>query len=116
MPVMLAVLLLAAVPAAGATTAAGVARATPPVLRLLANDVPTFRGTGFKPHERVRLAIQDGRSRVVVAVASAAGTFTKAVPTANPNNCTGFSVIATGNHGSHATLKRPPGVCPPPTG
>ena len=66
------------------------------------------------PHEHVRLEIHDSGRRVVLATAGAGGAFTKRIAGANPGNCTGFSVIATGDRGSRATLKRPPGVCPAP--
>lgn len=108
-------LALAAAAVAGALSAAGAPAPAKPTLRLLDVRVPTFLGTGFRPREHVRLEVVGGGRHVVFVTAGAGGSFTKKVAGVNPGNCTGFSVIATGDHGSRATLKRPPGVCAPPS-
>ena len=63
-------------------------------------------------------AIVTGASRgigahIAVALARAGANGVFALKLAiDVNACAGFSVTATGNQGSHATLKRAPGKCP----
>jgi hypothetical protein len=69
-----------------------------------------LRGLNFVPRERVHL-VAYGPSRVTRDVrADGLGRF--AVRLADVSSCAGFSVTATGNDGSRATFKRPPGQCP----
>jgi hypothetical protein len=48
------------------------------------------------------------------ATAGTGGGFTMRLAGVNANSCTGFSITATGDNGSRATLKRAPGQCPLP--
>jgi hypothetical protein len=84
--------------------------ATRPSLRLFDTSPVTMRGTGFRPNERV-VVVASGAPRVHVARAGANGVFALKLAI-DVNACAGFSVTATGNQGSHATLKRAPGKCP----
>ena len=59
----------------------------------------------------IRCAMASGAPRVHVARAGANGVFALKLAI-DVNACAGFSVTATGNQGSHATLKRAPGKCP----
>ena len=99
-----------------AVTGPAVAResvATHPSLRLFDTSPVTMRGTGFRPNERVVVVVARGAPRVRVARAGANGVFALKLAI-DVNACAGFSVTATGNLGSHATLKRAPGKCPAP--
>lgn len=93
----------------GASGAVGAA--TAPSLRVVDTSPLTVRGLGFKPNERVTLVVAAGTRMVRHTHAGSGGAFMLRIG-ADINNCAGFSVTATGNHGSHATLKRAPGNCP----
>jgi hypothetical protein len=80
-------------------------------LRLFDASPVTVRGTGFRTHERVTVVVARGAPRVRVARAGANGVFALKLAI-DVNACAGFSVTATGNQGSHATLKRAPGKSP----
>jgi hypothetical protein len=69
------------------------------------------RGTGFKPHERVRVTAAPGGVRRVVSRAN--GRFT-ATFAASVDRCVGLSVVAEGTRGDRAALKLPQPACPPP--
>jgi hypothetical protein len=99
--------------AAAGQSGAAVQRAT---LRIVDDSTPpTLRGTGFQPHERVRVTIVAGTTRTVrPTVASASGRFLLRLTTIDINACAGFSTVAVGNRGTRATLKRAPGQCPKP--
>ena len=72
------------------------------------------RATGFHARERVRLVVQAPGAMTRMATAGAGGGFTMRLAGVSADACQGFSIVATGNGGSRATLKRPPGQCPLP--
>jgi hypothetical protein len=115
------IVLIAAV--SGTAVACGGANASPsatraahstPVLHLLAGYPVAVRGTGFKARERVVVTAVGGKRLVRRTTASSRGAFTVSLPGVDAGACTGFSVTAIGNHGSRATFKLSPGVCPKP--
>ena len=82
-----------------------------PQLRLMDADVLMVRGTGFQARERVRLVVRAPGLVTRDATAGTGGGFTMRLAGVSPSACAGFSITATGNHGSRATLKRAPGQC-----
>jgi hypothetical protein len=82
-------------------------------LWLVDTDPTTVRAAGFKAHEHARLSVIDDKQVVRRAVtAGSGGGFTMRLPGVDANACAGFSITAIGDHGSRATFKRLPGVCP----
>jgi hypothetical protein len=73
-----------------------------------------FRGTGFKPGERVRISVYAGERATKRTAAGARGRFVVRFAGLDPNACSGFSALAVGNEGSRASFKRAPGMCPAP--
>ena len=81
-------------------------------LRLLdTSPVMMVQATGFHARERVRLVIGGPAQIVRNATAGSGGGFTMRLAGVSANSCQGFSIVATGNAGSRAMLKRPPGQC-----
>jgi hypothetical protein len=79
-----------------------------PRLRLAEPAPLEVRGLGFRPQERVRVVAGAGHASVTRrARASRRGSFAVAFAFA-ASHCSGLSVVAIGNAGSRATLKRPP--------
>jgi hypothetical protein len=113
-PVLLAVFVAAAATAVAGIAAGGGTHAPPARLRLVDTDPVTLRATGFRPHEHVRITVFPRDQLVRRVTAGSGGSFTMRLPGVDLNNCTGFSVTATGNEGSRATFKRAPGVCAQP--
>ena len=74
----------------------------------------SFRGTGFKPHEHVRVSVYAGERAAKRVVAGARGGFVVRFSGLDPNACAGFGALAVGDEGSRASFKRPPGMCPAP--
>jgi hypothetical protein len=110
---VLAAFIAAAATAAGGAGAPSTAQSTPARLRLVDSDPVTVRATGFKAYEHARVSVLVGERLVRrAATAGPAGAFTMRLRGVDANACTGFSVIASGDRGSHATYKRAPGVCP----
>jgi hypothetical protein len=100
---------------AAAGTAQGVGQATRgPQLRLLDSDPVMVRATGFHAREHVRLVVRAPGLIVRNATAGTGGGFTMRLGGVSADACQGFSVIATGDEGSRAMLKRPPGQCAQP--
>jgi hypothetical protein len=84
-------------------------------LHYLGGSPVVFRGTGFKPHERVVVTAFGGERVVRRAVASANGVFKLSFPGVDPGTCAGFfGATAVGDRGSRATFRRPPRLCPSP--
>ncbi len=77
-------------------------------LKLLATAPPVVRGSAFRAHERVRLALRRrvGAPTVAHARADARGSFEATFPGVRINRCGGFSIVATGSAGSRATMLR----------
>ena len=101
--------------AAAALAPSGVGQtAAKPQLRLMDADVLMVRATGFHARERVRLVVRAPALVSRDATAGTGGGFTMRLPGVNPSACAGFSITATGDHGSRATLKRAPGMCAQP--
>jgi hypothetical protein len=113
-PVLLAAFVAAAATAAGGVSADVGAQALLARLRLVDTDPVTFRATGFKPYEHVRLTVLARGRLVRRAITGPGGAFTMRLPGVDANTCTGFSVTVTGDEGSRATFKRAPGLCPQP--
>ncbi len=108
---------LAAVVALGAAALAptGVGQSSRQAqLRLMDTAQPMVRGTGFHARERVRLVVRAPALVLRSATASTGGGFTMRLPGVSLSSCAGFSITATGDRGSRATLKRAPGQCAQP--
>jgi hypothetical protein len=56
------------------------------------------KGTGFQPHEKVRVTASDAKPAITVA--DSAGTFV--VRLSGVDSCDSVNVVATGSKGSHA--------------
>jgi hypothetical protein len=111
---LLALIAFFAATVAGGSSASGRGQSRARLM-LLDTDPLTFRGTGFKPHERVRIVVDEsGEAYARSATGSAAGAFTMRMPGVGASGCAGFAATATGNRGSRATFKRPHGQCPLP--
>ena len=81
-------------------------------LRLLDTDPVMVRATGFHARERVRLVVGPPALLMRMATAGSGGGFTMRLAGVSANSCAGgLSIVATGNDGSRATLKRPRGQC-----
>jgi hypothetical protein len=108
----LALAALVVVLAATAVALSGAGQAsTKPQLRLMDADVLTVRATGFRSREHVYLVVRAPALITRDATAGTGGGFTMRLAGVSPSVCTGFSITASGNHGSRATLKRAPGQC-----
>jgi len=73
-----------------------------------------FRGTGFRPHERVAVTGVVGKRVVRRTVASSKGGFTLTLPGVDAGPCAEFSATAVGNLGSRAMFRRSPEPCAAP--
>jgi hypothetical protein len=77
-------------------------------LRLVKPMPLKVRGLGFRADERVRLVAKSGNFTSTKRLrASSNGSFAVAFRL-GASHCSGLLVVATGNAGSRATLKRPP--------
>lgn len=77
-------------------------------LRLVQPAPLQIRGTAFKPSERVRVVASAAQVSVTKHVrASSRGTFAVGF-SLSLSHCSGLRVLAVGNAGSRATLKRQP--------
>lgn len=77
-------------------------------LRLVRVAPLQVRGTGFQARERVRVVANVARLSFVKRVqASPRGSFAVGF-SLTPSHCSGLRVMAAGNAGTRATLKRPP--------
>jgi hypothetical protein len=108
---LVGLLVAAAALAVSVASARAVAR---PALRLMDASPVAFRGTGFKPHERVRVSVYAGGRAAKRVEAGVRGGFVVRFSSLDPNACSGFSALAIGNEGSRASFKRAPGMCPLP--
>ena len=98
---------VAAISAAGATTAA-------PTLSLAGRQPLVVRGTHFQPRERVRVTVYADETRTARVRASASGSFLVSFPgMVLVDRCTGLRVRAAGSQGSVALLKLPLPACLP---
>jgi hypothetical protein len=107
----LALILLTAT-VAGVATSSTTAMTTHAKLRLSDEEPITFRGSGFRPSERVKVTVVAGKRAVHWASAGGAGGFIVRFQGLSANVCKGFSAIAVGDRGSRAAFKRAPGQCP----
>ena len=103
--------LAASAPAVAAPPGASFGTARGPLLRILDTDPVTLRATGFRATERVTVVFRGPERALGHAVANAAGAFTLRLAGVDANECTGFSAVAVGDHGSRAVFKRAPGQC-----
>ena len=92
----------------------GTARPTATAVVRVPDTTPfVVRGNRFKPNERVRVVAKvDGRHVKTVA-ATAKGVFTARFARITVRECDGYSVRATGNKGSAATLRHLPSCAEP---
>jgi hypothetical protein len=98
-----AALLVAGILVAGA----GAASLPGPQIAITGAQVKTVHGTGFKAHERVRIAMRSvpGMTRVRHATTGARGRFSATFRTFRLSGCgSAFSVVVTGSKGSSARL------------
>jgi hypothetical protein len=103
----LAALLVAAAVAVPAAAGGSSPRAK---VRIVTMSPLAVRGTGFKPHERVRVTASPGGTRRVRARADGSFRVAFSMPA---DRCSGLSVSAVGARGDHASLKLPQMACPP---
>jgi hypothetical protein len=87
---------------------------TRPSLRLMDSSSVAFRGSGFKPRERVQVVLVASTRSAKSVTASATGAFVVRFAGVDASSCVGFSATARGSGGSRATFKRAPGQCPSP--
>jgi len=99
-----------------AALVAPAALATIPRL-IVADTTPfTVRGTHFKPHERVRVAVTTSAAVGVHTVTAVeAGSFLTRYTQISLGACPAYTVRATGNLGSHATVRVMPECANGPT-
>lgn len=77
-----------------------------PLPRLQIAENPfVVRGTGFQPHERIKVMLNAGGRFVRVTVATSRGTFAVGFIRASSDECNGYFASALGNRGSRATLR-----------
>jgi hypothetical protein len=110
----LALVVPAALAAAALVPAGAGQTAAKPQLRLMDAGVLTVRASGFHAREHVRIVVRAPMLVTRTATAGRGGAFTMRLAGVSAGACTGFSITATGDHGSRATLKRAPGMCPLP--
>jgi hypothetical protein len=106
---------LAVVGAMGAAPSAAGDAAREPALELTDTKPLAVHGTGFEADEGVRLVLRRpaGLSRRR-SRAGPGGEFSSRFPAVTIGGCSRFSIVATGDAGSRATLlRRPPVGCPP---
>jgi hypothetical protein len=105
-------LILVTATVAGVATSSTTAMTTHAKLRLGDEAQMTFRGSGFRPGERVKVTVVAGRRAVHWATTGTRGGFVVRFQGLYVNGCEGISAIAVGNRGSRAAFKRAPGECP----
>lgn len=90
--------------------AASSGRGSTPATVLRIADVTPFvvRGSGFRPHERVRVVLKTKARRVKTVLATATGTFRVRFVGVSLRACVGYLVRATGNKGSRAYVRQVP--------
>jgi len=108
MRIALAFACLAAIAATTAVAAPQKAR-----IVLTASDPASFRGTSFRPRERVTITVTTTVTRKKAVTANARGAFSTTFAGLVVPQCETYVVQARGNRGSVAWLKVVP-ECPPP--
>jgi hypothetical protein len=108
-----AIALGAVVAAALALSLAGLATGSTsarhhPALRLIKPMPLQVRGSGFHAQERVRLVAKVGNFTSTRRLRASSSGSLAVTFRLGASHCSGLLVIATGNTGSRATLKRPP--------
>jgi hypothetical protein len=84
-------------------------------LRLVETTPLTVRGTGFKPHERVKVVYATADlTRTVRTAAGAGGGFVARFAGVHFDACQLPRIVAVGSRGSRAVLKVVPPACPAP--
>ena len=107
---IVAFLVLVPAGAAAHDTAAGKAK-----LRIMSSTPLKVKGTGFAPSERVLVRVRgrEGLTRKRVT-AGRSGAWVLGFPSVSYERCSGLIVSAVGSQGSHAGVKLPEPLCPPP--
>ncbi|HEU5212574.1 MAG TPA: hypothetical protein VFU10_07365 [Gaiellaceae bacterium] len=80
-------------------------------LQLMRSSPVMLRGTGFTAAEHVRVVARVPGMATKRVTASSAGAFTVRFAGRAGTRCTGFSVIATGDRGSRASITQAPEQC-----
>ena len=107
---LLAVLLLALVPAA-----AGAATAVPKLTLVSSTTTKlTIGGSGFKSGETVTVTAKGNTTTSANVKASSTGAFQVTLAKPKPTVCGGITVRAAGSLGSSASLQIGPAECNPP--
>jgi hypothetical protein len=83
-------------------------------LRLVDPEPLTVRGTGFKPHEHVRVVYEARRVWTRSMSASVTGAFTSAFSRVALDVCAAKQLYAIGSLGSRAEARLPRPVCASP--
>lgn len=107
---------LSAAGAAALAVCSGAVAATAPQLRLVTSAPPTFRGSGFRPHETVRVTLQmGGVTRSVRLIAGSRGSFTVAFARVRLDYCAlPLAVDAFGNRTGMVAARLPNRDCAAP--
>ena len=78
------------------------------------NPSLVVRGTQFVPGEQVTVTVSAAQKRMKRTVATGQGAFRLGFRLSYERCNSGLRVLAVGNRGSRAALKRPPMLCPHP--
>ena len=82
---------------------------TTPSLRIVGMQPLVVRGLGFHAGERTRVTlVTRDETAVRRTIAGTTGAFRVSFAAAALSRCSGFNIIAVGNRGSKAEIKRPP--------
>lgn len=98
---------VAALALAGVATASG-----QPTLRLVVRAPATIRGTGFAPHERVRLTLAAAFPTRLLVRTGGTGSFLARFEGVGLDRCSSYRVVAVGSRGERVVLKAQP-LCAP---
>ena len=102
------VLTLIAVATVAAMSAASAGAGSSSSLKLVRMHPLVVAGAGFHAGEHVRVTVYSKITRVERTTATSRGAFRTSLGNVPVGRCSGFRVVAVGNLGSRATLKRTP--------
>lgn len=102
------VITLIAVATVGVLSAASAGAGSSSSLKLVRMHPLVVAGAGFHAGEHVRVTVYAKITRVERTTATLRGAFRTSFGNVPVGRCSGFRVVAVGNLGSRATLKRPP--------
>ena len=106
----LVALVLVLAPAGAAADQSATGRAK---LQVFMGAPLVVRGTQFVPNEQVTVSVAATQKRMKRTVAGGRGGFVLRFRMSFERCRSGLTILAVGNRGSRALLKRPPTLCPP---